>query len=376
MKKANKKIGVNSSMKKRKDKPSAEEKKVKNRINDKLKIKDKVKKQISKKKEDNSNIKIKKPVSNKKSIPASAKKGLDLALIKKQVEEELNNGPSRGSAAKNNEELPKGKGPKGSSGKDEEKLKQKIIENKKYIITGVPGLDELFSKGIPRGYSILVAGGAGSGKTILSLQILENKCIEGKKCFYMSFEESETRLMEHMDEFGWHAKQAIKEGLLKIQRINPFEITRNVDALLAKQKGELLIDVDPVILPKNFKPDFVVVDSLTAIASAFTGKEDSYRVYIEQLFRFFENLGSTNFLITETNQVPEIFSQTGVEEFLADGVIVFYNFKKGDVREKGIEILKMRGEDHTRKIVALAITDKGIVVYPEQEVFSSSDTNF
>jgi len=154
--------------------------------------------------------------------------------------------------------------------------------------------------------------------------------------------------------------------------MNPFDITRNVEALLAKQKGELLIDIDPVIMPDDFKPDFVVIDSLTAIASAFTGKDESYRIYIEQLFRFFEKLGSTNFLITETKQIPDIFSTTGVEEFLADGVIVFYNFKRGDVGEKGIEILKMRGENHQKKIVAMTISGSGITVYPDQEVYSEA----
>jgi KaiC/GvpD/RAD55 family RecA-like ATPase len=139
--------------------------------------------------------------------------------------------------------------------------------------------------------------------------------------------------------------------------------------MLEKEKGELLIDIQPVILPEGFKPDFIVVDSLTAIASAFTGRTESYRIYIEQLFRFFEKLGATAFLITETKQIPEIFSTTGVEEFLADGVIVLYNIKRGDVRENAIEVLKMRGEKHQKKIVAMQITDEGVVVYPEQEVF-------
>ena len=250
------------------------------------------------------------------------------------------------------------------------KQKQGKIESDR-VKTEIPGFDKLFEKGIPRGCSVLVAGGAGSGKTIFCLQTLINKAKEGKKCYYMSFEESEDRLIQHMEEFGWNPRELIKKGTLRVQRMNPFDITRNVDALLAKQKGELLIDVDPVIMPKDFKPDFVTIDSLTAIASAFTGKEESYRIYIEQLFRFFEKLGSTNFLITETKQIPEIFSQTGVEEFLADGVIVFYNFKRGDVREKGIEVLKMRGENHQKKIVAVTISDVGVIVYPEQEVFSS-----
>jgi hemerythrin-like metal-binding protein len=252
-------------------------------------------------------------------------------------------------------------------GKD---LKEKR-DVKKYIFTGVDGFDSLLQDGIPAGNAVIVAGGAGSGKTIFCLQTLINKAKEGNKCLYMTLEESEDKLLQHMEDFGWPARELAKKGKLKILRINPFDITRNVDALLAKQKGELLIDIDPVILPNDYKnPDFIVIDSLTAIASAFTGKEDSYRIYIEQLFRFLEKTRATSFLITETEQVPKIFSQTGVEEFLADGVIVLYAIKHGNTRENAIEVLKLRGAAHQKKIVAMQITGKGIVVYPEQEVFS------
>lgn len=242
---------------------------------------------------------------------------------------------------------------------------------KNYVVTGIEGFDELLIQGIPKGTSLIIAGGAGSGKTILCLQTLINKATEGKKCLYMTLEEDEERLVQHMEGFGWNPKALIKKGTLKIMRMNPFDITRNVDALLAKQKGELLIEVNPVLLPKDYaKPDFVVIDSLTAIASAFVGKEDSYRIYIEQLFRFLEKTGATSFLITETEQVPKIFSQTGVEEFLADGVVVLYSLKHGNVRENAIEILKLRGAAHQKKIVAMQITPNGVVIYPEQEVFS------
>jgi len=246
---------------------------------------------------------------------------------------------------------------------------------KNFVNTGVPGFDNLFEEGVPKGYSVIIAGGAGSGKTIFCLQTLMYHVKNGKKCFYMSFEESEERLIAHMKEFGWDAGEYIKKGLLQIKRYSPFEVTRAIEAMLEKEKGDLLIDLHPVILPKSFTPDIIALDSLTAIASAFVGKEDSYRIYIEQLFRFFENLGSTNFLITETKQIPDIFSSTGVEEFLADGVIVFYNFKHGDVRENAVEVLKMRGTKHQKKIVAMQITDRGIVVYPDQEVFGGMGQN-
>lgn len=248
----------------------------------------------------------------------------------------------------------------------------KAQTTKKHILTGVPGFDELLDHGIPKGSAVLVAGGAGSGKTIFCLQTLMYHASHGEKCFYMSFEESEKRLIGHMKDFGWDPEKSIKQDKLKIQRLSPFDITRSVEAMLTKEKGELLIDLEPVVLPGDFKPDFVVVDSLTAVASAFTGTESSYRLYIEQLFRFFEELGSTSFLITETKQSPEIYSTTGVEEFLADGVIVMHNIERGDIRESAIEVLKMRGEKHQKKKVAMKITGEGIIVYPSQDVYGST----
>jgi len=127
------------------------------------------------------------------------------------------------------------------------------------------------------------------------------------------------------------------------------------------------------LIPKDFTPEIIVLDSLTAVASAFVGKEDSYRIYIEQLFRFFEKIKSTTFLITETEQIPKIFSASGVEEFLADGVIVLYNIKRGNVKEKAIEVLKLRGAKHQAKIVPMEIGNKGIEVYPEQEVYGRTE---
>ncbi len=281
--------------------------------------------------------------------PLNVKKGIDMSAIKAQIEREL-------------------------KGQQHRQIKRRHHEEKgSHIFTGIHGFDELLDHGIPVGTAILLAGGAGSGKTILALQTLNYHAKNGKKCLYMSFEESEDKLIRHMEDFGWEPRKLIQRGNLLVKRFNPFEITRSVDALLMKSKGELLIDVQPIIFPDNFKPDLIVVDSLTAIASAFTGKEDSYRIYIEQLFRFFEEIGATSFLITETHQVPTVFSTTGVEEFLADGVVVLYNIKRGNIRERAIEVLKLRGAGHQKKIVAMNISSDGLEVFPEQEVFGGVD---
>ena len=251
----------------------------------------------------------------------------------------------------------------------------KEVDVKKYVSTGVTGFDELFKQGIPKRSNVLVAGGTGSGKTIFCLQTLAYHASRGKKCFYMSFEETEERLIEHMNDFGWNPEKLIDSGNLKIKKYLPtdihyFDSADGVEAMFSKEEDSQLIELEPISMQLEFKVDFIVLDSLTAVASAFKEKEQqSYRFYVEKLFNFFRGMGSTNFPITETKQIPEVFSPTGVEEFLADGVIVIYNIKRENVRERAIEILKMRGAKHQEKIVAMKITDKGIVVYPGQEVF-------
>src|SRR3989344_3033240 len=248
---------------------------------------------------------------------------------------------------------------------------KKAQRAEEFVKTGIAGFDALLDQGIPKGTSVLVAGGTGTGKTIFCLQTLFNAAKNGEKCLYLSFEESEQRLKKHLDDFKWDWRDLEKKGLLKIVRKEPFSMTASIEAMLAKAKGELLIDINEVleIIPKGFQPDIIAVDSITAISSAFGKKEDGYRIFIEQLFRYFETLTITSFLISETEQMPTIYSSSGIEEFLADGVIVIYAIKQGNVRENALEVLKLRGAKHQKKIVAMQITERGIEVYPEQEVF-------
>ncbi len=249
--------------------------------------------------------------------------------------------------------------------------------NKKRMNTGIEGLDKLAFEGIPKGSSLLVAGGAGSGKTILCLQILNNVANKGEKALYISLEESEERLEEHMEEFGWDVKKLKRTEKIKIIRIDPFKIARQVEARLAHVKGELKMNVNEMngLMPKGFKPQWVVIDSLTALSAAFEDASTNYRIYIEQLFRYLEKIGVNSLLISETEQMPTVYSKTGVEEFLADGVLVLYNLRHENIRENAIEILKLRGVAHEKKIVAMEINRRGIEIYPEQEIFSELKKN-
>ena len=74
-----------------------------------------------------------------------------------------------------------------------------------------------------------------------------------------------------MVDFGWEPEKYIKNGQLVVKRMSPLDISRSVEALLSEAKKELLIEVRPMLFPENFKPDILLIDSLTSIASAFSG---------------------------------------------------------------------------------------------------------
>lgn len=244
-------------------------------------------------------------------------------------------------------------------------------DGKKVLRTRIEGFDELFTdKGIPKGNSVLVAGGPGTGKSTFCRQICYNLLENGKKCMYVSFEESKQRIQRSMENFGWDINKYIESGDFLLQKINPLDILRMKFGSIGGSGSatELSYKVKPLVIPKDFHPDVIVVDTLSAIIAASLTKDKNYRVYLQQLFSFFEDTGATSLLITETNPNPSKFSDTGIEEFLADGIIVLYNIKKKETRINAVEILKMRESKHYKKIVKMEIGDSGIKVIPQEKV--------
>ncbi|MBU2100760.1 hypothetical protein KKG83_00505 [Candidatus Micrarchaeota archaeon] len=238
------------------------------------------------------------------------------------------------------------------------KLRKK--EKMEFLPVRVDSFDEnLAAHGIERGSTILVSGGCGTGKSTFCLQSIYHGLLQGEKAVYILFEESAEKLKRHMkNNYGWDLERFEKEESFAMLKINPFKIARSVEASLMKQRRALLVQVEQLELP--FVPDKIAVDSLSALNVAFMGNSENYRYYIKHMFDSLNQYDSVNYIISETEQDPGIYSRTGIEEFLGDGVIVLYNVKIGNSRKRAMEILKMRCCDHSKNLVPYSITSKGI----------------
>ena len=253
--------------------------------------------------------------------------------------------------------------------------KFKKTEFREILPVRVSDFDKLIERGgLKRGDTIMVSGGCGTGKTTFGMQSLYNGALDGNKGVYLTLEESAEKMKENMKHnFGWDLDAMEREGKIAVIKIDPLTIARAVEATLTRERGGLYIEFEEFELPFQFnlpfKPDRVVVDSLSALSIAFMENEQAYRMYLRHLFSTLEKYNSVNFVLGETEQEPGIYSRSGIEEFLADGVVVFYNIKIHNLREKALEILKLRSSNHEKRIVPYKIGPNGIEIYINQELF-------
>ncbi len=219
--------------------------------------------------------------------------------------------------------------------------------------TGIQGLDKSLSGGVPQGNTVLVSGGAGTGKSTLCLQFLINGAtLFGEKGLYISTEQSKKELARQASCFNWDLEALEQRNLLKIWY---YDLTS--DANFPDQLATVI---------NEFKPKRLVVDSLTTLVdnlTLFSFSQDKPFSMVQiaetvtpipkteklmnknilyRLFKEIKKFGYTVFLTTELPEENKTLSADGISEFIADGVIILRSLTVGDSSSRNLEIKKMR----------------------------------
>ncbi|MCA2769003.1 MAG: circadian clock protein KaiC [Microcystis sp. M152S2] len=227
--------------------------------------------------------------------------------------------------------------------------------------TGIPGFDFLSEGGLPKGRATLIAGTAGSAKTVFACQFLAEGIKNGENGVFVTFEEPPQALRKNMGGFGWNIRQWEENRQWAFVDASPQPeekpmVTGEYDL------GALIARIEFAI--RKNKAKRVSMDSLGAI---FSHLSDSAQVRSD-LFRLataLRELEVTAIMTAERTQEYGEISRYGVEEFVADNVVILRNVLTDEKRRRTIEILKYRGTDHQKgEFPFTIIPNKGAVIIP------------
>jgi circadian clock protein KaiC len=225
-------------------------------------------------------------------------------------------------------------------------------------LTGIEGLDEVTNGGLPTGRTTLICGSAGSGKTVLGMEFLVHGILDyGEPGVFMAFEETEKDLTQNVSSFGFDLDQLQREGKLAIDHvfIERSEIEETGEYDLEGLFIRLGNAVDTV------KAKRVVLDTIEVL---FAGLQNQsiIRAELRRLFRWLKDRGLTAIVTGERGDGA--LTRYGLEEYVADCVILLDHRVTEQISTRRLRIVKYRGTLHGADEYPFLMGESGISVLP------------
>lgn len=217
------------------------------------------------------------------------------------------------------------------------------------IGSGVSGLNRMLRGGIISGNSMLVSGGAGTGKTIIGLQFIHEGLTKGEPCIIVTFEERPEQLLREAKKLGWDFKPYIENSMLQFIYSNPEDLTPGEHAIRIKENVEKMgakrLFFDGILNLEMTIPDYLRL-----------------RGYFHSLIDYLKSRNVTSIFTSESSHndsgEPHEVSFTSI----MDSILVLKHIESKNKLSRYLYIKKARGTEHDRSVREYAITERGIEV--------------
>src|SRR5580692_8545824 len=206
--------------------------------------------------------------------------------------------------------------------------------------TGIQGLDEITSGGLPRGRPTLVCGGAGCGKTLLAAEFLVRGAVQfDEPGVLMAFEETENELKANVASLGFDLEGLVRRKKIVIDYVH-------IEASEVMESGEY--DLEGLFVRLGHAIDSigakrVVLDTLEALFASLPN-EAILRAELRRLFRWLKDKGVTAVITAERGR--EQLARNGLEEYVSDCVILLDHLVYDQIATRHLRVVKYRGALH------------------------------
>ena len=228
------------------------------------------------------------------------------------------------------------------------------------IDLGIEGLDDMIQGGIPQRSLLVSIGEAGTGKTTFGLQFINHALENGESAVFIALEETHERVVDTAEDKGWPFQEYIDEGRLAVVDLDPIEMANSLTSIRDELPG----------LVQEFGASRLVLDSVSLLEMMYSDQA-SRRNEIFDFTNSLKQAGVTTFLTSEASEGDPYHSRFGIIEYLTDAVFVLRYIRPEDFRETrlAVEIQKIRDANHSRELKPYEITNDGISVYRQANIF-------
>ncbi len=204
----------------------------------------------------------------------------------------------------------------------------------------------------------MVCGGAGCGKTLLSMEFLVRGATElGEPGVFIAFEETTPELTQNLASLGFDLDELVSRELLKLDfvAIDRGDLTETGDFDLSGLFIRLGYAIDSIGAKR------VVLDTIETL---FIGLSNPgiLRAELRRLFRWLKEKGVTAVVTGERGDGQ--LTRQGLEEYVSDCVITLDHQERDLTWTRRLRVLKYRGSSHGTNDYPFLIDEDGISVLP------------
>jgi circadian clock protein KaiC len=225
--------------------------------------------------------------------------------------------------------------------------------------TGIEGLDEITGGGLPAGRPTLVCGTAGCGKTMLAMEFLVRGATQfSEPGVFMMFEENAAELTANVRSLGFDLERLVAQKKIVLDYVH---IERNE----IEETGEY--DLEGLFIRLGHAIDSigakrVVLDTVEALFAGLTNHA-VLRAELSRLFRWLKDRGMTAIITGEKGDGNAI-TRYGLEDYVADCVIILDQRIQEQISTRRLRVLKYRGSVHGTNEYPFLIGAHGFSVLP------------
>lgn len=223
--------------------------------------------------------------------------------------------------------------------------------------TGIPGFDYITLGGLPERRATVVAGAAGAAKTVFLAQFLAEGVRRGQPGVFVTLEEPAEDLRNNFVTLGIDVDAYERAGDWQFVDASPL-LAPDGESIEPYRFATLMSQIGHAVDATGASR--LALDSLTALTS-LVDEATVARQQLRQLVAGLRRMGLTSMLSLEATPDREL----GIEEYVADSVVLLRNIREHKVRRRTIEVLKMRGAAHRKGDYPFTVLPgRGAVVLP------------